>query len=137
MNIFLIILICLTTLSLILKRRVITILTCALILFAVFDREETIAIRARDGAYLKEALKDGRIEGAKESFGFSQGVTAIILYTRDTESFLHIYSLLILLLIAAGTRKAERKKEKSNQQVDPIVTTPADKVEAQSTQGHP
>ncbi len=28
-------------------------------------------------------------------------------------------------------------KQKSNQQVDPIVTTPADKVEAQSTQGHP
>jgi len=28
-------------------------------------------------------------------------------------------------------------KEKSNQQVDPIVTTPVDEVEAQGTQGHP
>jgi hypothetical protein len=28
-------------------------------------------------------------------------------------------------------------KTESNQQVDPIVTTPVDKVEAQSTQGHP
>ncbi len=31
----------------------------------------------------------------------------------------------------------EPKKKKQNQQVDPIVTTPVDEVEAQSTQGHP
>jgi hypothetical protein len=30
-----------------------------------------------------------------------------------------------------------RKRKKSNQQVDPIVTTPIDEVEPQSTQGHP
>ncbi len=111
MNIFLLILILLTVISLVLRKRVITIITCFLILLAVVDREEGIAARSRNGVYLKEALKEGRIEGANESFGFSQGVTAVIMYARDKETFLYVYSLLILLLqIGSVYGKPPRKK---------------------------
>ena len=52
-------------------------------------------------------------------------------------SVLSAVSLYKLILIFALSIKIAKKRKKPNQRVDPIVTTPVDKVGAQSTQGHP
>ena len=63
-------------------------------------------------------------------------VTALCSYLFKV-SVLSAVSLYKLILIFPLSIKIAIKRKKPNQQVDPIVTTPVDKVEPQSTQGHP
>jgi len=94
MNIFLVILILLTVVSLLLKRKVLIMATCFIMLFAVFIRDFSISARVRNQVFLTEA----QIEDPMESLGFSEGAFAVATYTRETRFYLHIYLFLILLL---------------------------------------
>ena len=64
-------------------------------------------------------------------------------YERNSKRMAFISLFLINMPFTRAKHKCRCKscghtwKENPNQQVDPIVKTPADKVEAQGTQGHP
>jgi hypothetical protein len=68
--------------------------------------------------------------------GGADGPTAIFIST-DIDPFQNIIPLLIFLVLLMNIYVI-RKQEKqiANQNMEPIVTTPVDKVEPQSTQAH-
>jgi len=77
---------------------------------------------------------------------FQVGIFIFATYTllnpvpKDLPTFITAISLIITAvwyIYSISKAGLQIKKNRQNQQVDPIVTTPVDKVEAQSTQGHP
>ena len=51
-------------------------------------------------------------------------------------SIVTILSILVIPILITQLSKLLKIENSANQQVDPIVTTPVDEVEAQGTQGH-